>query len=201
MSSSLHKMQAAWMPNAQHTHPWLITRHAANSLFDFIDVLKIYGGRRSSEAEITWRCSFHPSPGDRLPSSVLLLGLEGWGVLLHDRRAVCHLPCPRDPDTTHTGIAITMCLPGTKAALALQKQNFCLSLLPPELHAAAAKQALCYWTCSASPSIAANHPAPSSSLCFPREYTMMVAQGKRKGRSSMLQPRSAPSPPHSNSGC
>lgn len=88
MSGSLHKMQAAWLPNALHTHPWLITRHAANSLFDFIDVLKIYGGRRSSEAEIIWRRSFHPSPGDRLPSSILLLGPERWGALLHDWRAV-----------------------------------------------------------------------------------------------------------------
>ena len=77
MSSSLHKMQAAWLPNAQHTNTWLITRHAANSLFDFIDVLKIYEGRRSSEAEIIPRHLFHPSPGDCLPSSVLLLGLEG----------------------------------------------------------------------------------------------------------------------------
>ena len=88
MSSSLHKMQAARLPNAQHTHPRLITRHAANSLFDFIDVLKIYGGRRSSEAEIMRQRLFHPSPGDHLPSSVLLLGPEGWGALLHDRRAV-----------------------------------------------------------------------------------------------------------------
>lgn len=48
----------------QHTHPWLRTGRAANSLLDFIDGLKIYGGRRSSEAEIIQLCLFHPSPGD-----------------------------------------------------------------------------------------------------------------------------------------
>lgn len=67
VGAALHKMQVAWLPDA---HPWLITGCAANSLFDFIDVLKIYGGRRSSEAEIIQLCLFHPSPGDCLPSSI-----------------------------------------------------------------------------------------------------------------------------------
>lgn len=90
MSSSLHKMQAAWLPNAQRARPRLITRHAVNSLFDFIDVLKIYGGRRSSQAEIRQQPSLQLSPGDCLSSSYLLQGPEGWAVLLRDRRAVCH---------------------------------------------------------------------------------------------------------------
>lgn len=157
MSSSLHKMQAAWLPNAQRARPRLITRHAVNSLFDFIDVLKIYGGRRSSEAEIRQQRSFQPRG-----LSVFILPAPGPGGM---------------------GIAIVMCLPGTKAALGLQRQNFCLSLLPAELRATAAEQDLCCGTCSASPSIAANHPAPSSSLSFPREQTAMVAQGEQKGRS------------------
>lgn len=108
VGAALHKMQVAWLPDA---HPWLITGRAANSLFDFIDVLKIYGGRRSSEAEFLQLCLFHPSPGDC--PSVLLRGLRGWGAFLCDRRAVVTSHIHRLL-TQHTGIAVKMCLPGPK---------------------------------------------------------------------------------------
>lgn len=67
VGAAFNKMQVAWLPDA---HPWLITGRAANRLFDFIDVLKIYGGRSCSEAEMIQLCLFHPSPGDCLPSSI-----------------------------------------------------------------------------------------------------------------------------------
>lgn len=113
VGAALHKMQVAWLPNAQHMHPWLITGHAANSLFDFIDVLKICGSRRSSEAEIIQLCLFHPSPGDCLPSSILLLGLEGWGAFLCDRRTVVIFQIQRVL-RQHSGTAVKVCLPGPK---------------------------------------------------------------------------------------
>lgn len=113
VGTALHKMQVAWLPDAQHMHPWLITGHAANSLFDFIDVLKIYGDKRSSEAEIIQLCLFHHSPGDCLPSSILLQDLEGWGAFLCDRRAVVTFQIHRVL-RQHTGIADKVCLPGPK---------------------------------------------------------------------------------------
>lgn len=125
-------------------------------------------------------------------------GLKGMGAGLHDRRPVATSQVHMVLLTTCTGIGVTVCLPGTKA---LQKQHFCLFLLPPGLHAAAAKPALCCWTRSTPPSIATAPPTLTYSLSFPRKYTTMVIQGKQKGRSDMFQPCSAPSLLHSNSGC
>lgn len=75
MSSSLHKIQAAQLPNAQHPHPGLLARPAANSLFDFIGVLKTQGqeeqrGRNYAVAFVPPQLGglsafIHPPPGPK----------------------------------------------------------------------------------------------------------------------------------------
>ena len=74
---------------------------------------KLHSGVRSTPAQRTV-CLCRPSSWAR----------EGWGVLLHDRGAVCHLPGPRGPDTTHAGIAVTVCLLGPKQHWVCRKKIF-----------------------------------------------------------------------------
>lgn len=125
-SSSLHKTQAARLPDARHPRPRLRTRRAANSLFGFIDVLEIDGGRRRSEAGLLQQLrSLQPSAGGCLSSPVLLrAGRDGHSPAWP--RGSCPLSGPRGLTQPSRGPLATGAAPGLQ-------ERFCLPWLPPQL--------------------------------------------------------------------